>query len=81
MSDKEQKQWQASTLKESKLTTFFLTILVILALGFVLHLLQSIFTIDIGWFLQLFIVLNISPFKKEICQKQRKYKPYYMNPE
>ena len=43
MLTRDQKQWRASTLKESKLTTFFLAILVIFAMGFVLHQLQSIF--------------------------------------
>jgi len=40
---RDQKQWRASSLRESKLTTFLLGILVVLAIGFVLHQLQSIF--------------------------------------
>ncbi len=36
-------QWQTSTLRESRLTTFFLGILVVLAIGFVLRHMASIF--------------------------------------
>ena len=40
---RDQREWRASTLKENKLTTLLLAILVIFAVGFVLHQLQSIF--------------------------------------
>lgn len=43
MVDKDQKQWFDLTLRESRLTTLLLAILVIFALGFVLHQLRSIF--------------------------------------
>lgn len=43
MIDKDQKQWRALTLRESRLTTFLLATLVIFALGFILHQLHSIF--------------------------------------
>jgi len=41
--DENRKQWHVLSLRESKLTTFFLAILVIIALGFVLYQLRSIF--------------------------------------
>jgi len=43
MNSKEPINWQASALKESKLTTFLLGILVVFAMGVVLNQLQSIF--------------------------------------
>ena len=43
MLSEEQKQGRASGLKESRLATFFLAVLVVFAVGFVLHQLHSIF--------------------------------------
>ncbi|MCK4272612.1 AI-2E family transporter [bacterium] len=43
MSDKDESRWRALTLKENRLTTFFLAILVLFALGFILKQLHSIF--------------------------------------
>ncbi|MFC1502587.1 AI-2E family transporter [bacterium] len=43
MSENSTKKWRAASLAESRLTTLLLGILVVIAAGFVLHLLQSIF--------------------------------------
>ncbi|MBD3287759.1 AI-2E family transporter [candidate division KSB1 bacterium] len=40
---REEKKWRASTLRESRLTSLLLMILVIFAVGFILHQLQTIF--------------------------------------